>query len=221
MNRNIDYKAILVNYGSMMAEAPTKRKGLALVYEDWNTKEQKIANSIDKDLVDVGILLMQASKKRFDMEKFLETGNFPTGMAYYTKDLDHVISLFKVLKAIKEEPKIKDCLDKIMGLLDEDLDTLTVFDREDFLDKVMGEMMGYTITNLNCWTLQKLFDYYLSYIFDYELDKLLNFEDNLTEEELSIWEDFFNQYSITAIMMYMHFDLYEKIKHRVFGNGVE
>lgn len=221
MINTVDYKDILMNYGAMMNEAPTKKKGLALVKADWETKKQQMEVSIDTALVDVGIRMMAVSRKRFDMNNFLETDIIPNFNSCDSVDLNAAIVLFWVLRAFKEEPEIKACLDHIMDLWAEDLDALDIFNREDFFEKVMNDMMGYTITKLNCWTLQELFDFYLSYIFDCELDELLDFDCNLSEEEMAIYECFSNQYSITAVMKYMYSELYERIKHMIFGNGVE
>ena len=61
------YKDILVNYGAMMMDAPTKKKGATMVKKDWEIKKQQMEVSIDTALVDVGIRMMTVSKKRFDM----------------------------------------------------------------------------------------------------------------------------------------------------------
>nr|WP_297283428.1 hypothetical protein [uncultured Agathobaculum sp.] len=220
MKNKIDYKNILVNYGSMVAEAPTKKQGLALVKKDWEAKKQQMEVSIDTALVDVGIRMMTVSKKRFDMKKYLETGEFPSYHGCYADGLDEVISLFKILKVFKEDSSVKECLDHIMSLWAENLDTMTIFDREDFFDRVV-DMMGYPIETLMFWDLQKIFDYDLDTIFGAEIADLLDFNFNLSEEELMIFEDFSNHFDISIIMKYMYSDLYDRIIKSVFGNSVE
>lgn len=220
MKNNIDYKNILVNYGAMVAEAPTKKKGLALVKEDWEAKKQQMQVSLDTGLVDVGIMMMTVSKRRFDMKKFIETGEFPTYMGCYVNGLDDVIALFKIWEVFKKDPAIKECLDHIMNLWSENLDTMTIFDREDFFERVK-DMVGYPITTLEFWNLQQIFDYDLNTIFVEDLADLLDFNFNLSEEELTILEDFSNQFEISIIMKYMYSELYDRIKKSVFGDSVE
>ena len=215
-----DYNTVLVNYGAMMVEAPTKKKGATMVKKDWETKKQQMEVSIDTALVDVGIRMMTVSKKRFDMNKFLETGEFPSYRGCYADGLDDVISLFKILKVFKEDSSVKECLDHIMSLWAENLDTMTIFDRKDFFDRV-ADMIGYPIETLRFWNLQKIFDYDLDTFFGADIAVLLDFENNLSEEELTIFEDFSNQFNIGIIMKYMYSDLYDKIIKSVFGNSVE
>ena len=215
-----DYNTVLVNYGAMMIEAPTKKKGATMVKKDWETKKQQMEVSIDTALVDVGIRMMTVSKKRFDMNKFLETGEFPSYRGCYADGLDDVISLFKILKVFKEDSSVKECLDHIMSLWVENLDTMTIFDRKEFFDRV-ADMMGYPIETLRFWNLQKIFDYDLDTFFGADIAVLLDFENNLSEEELTIFEDFSNQFNIGIIMKYMYSDLYDKIIKSVFGNSVE
>ena len=215
-----DYNTVLVNYGAMMIEAPTKKKGATMVKKDWETKKQQMEVSIDTALVDVGIRMMTVSKKRFDMNKFLETGEFPSYRGCYADGLDDVISLFKILKVFKEDSSVKECLDHIMSLWAENLDTMTIFDRKDFFDRV-ADMIGYPIETLRFWNLQKIFDYDLDTFFGADIAVLLDFENNLSEEELTIFEDFSNQFNIGIIMKYMYSDLYDKIIKSVFGNSVE
>ena len=220
MYNKFDYKDILVTYGAMMMDAPTKKKGATMVKKDWEIKKQQMEVSIDTALVDVGIRMMTVSKKRFDMKKFLETGEFPTYNGCYVNGLDDVISLFKILEAIKEDSSVKECLDHIMSLWVENLDTMTIFDRKEFFDRV-ADMMGYPIETLRFWNLQKIFDYDLDTIFTEDIADLLDFENNLSEEELTIFEDFSNQFNIGIIMKYMYSDLYDKIIKSVFGDSVE
>ena len=215
-----DYNTVLVNYGAMMREAPTKKKGATMVKKDWETKKQQMEVSIDTALVDVGIRMMTVSKKRFDMNKFLETGEFPSYRGCYADGLDDVISLFKILKVFKEDSSVKECLDHIMSLWVENLDTMTIFDRKEFFDRV-ADMMGYPIDTLRFWNLQKIFDYDLDTIFTEDIADLLDFENTLSEEELTIIEDFSNQFEISIIMKYMYFELYDRIKKSVFGDSVE
>lgn len=215
-----DYNTVLVNYGAMMVEAPTKKKGATMVKKDWETKKQQMEVSIDTALVDVGIRMMTVSKKRFDMNKFLETGEFPSYRGCYADGLDDVISLFKILKVFKEDSSVKECLEHIMSLWAENLDTMTIFDRKDFFDRV-ADMIGYPIETLRFWNLQKIFDYDLDTFFGADIAVLLDFENNLSEEELTIFEDFSNQFNIGIIMKYMYSDLYDKIIKSVFGNSVE
>lgn len=210
------YKDILVTYGSMVDEAPTKKKGLALVKADWKVKKQQIKDTLDIDIIDLGIEIMTISRKRFDMKKFLETGLLPIGTNYSVNGLGEVISLFLILVAIKKDSKIKECLDKIMGLWSENLGPMTIFNRETFLNEVMDN-----ITDLKSLTLQELFDYYLSFVFDFDLGELLGFDSVLTDEEFDIWKDFSNQYSIAITMRYMYSDLYNRLKKSVFGDYVE
>lgn len=220
MNKNIDYKDILVNYSAMLNEAPTKKKGVALVKKDWEAKKQQMEVSIDTALVDVGIRMMTVSKKRFDMKKFLKTGVFPTYYGCYVNGLDDVISLFKILEAFKEDSSVKDCLDHIMNLWSENLGTMTIFNRDDFFERVKG-MVGYPIETLMFWDFQKIFDYDLDTVFGADIADLLDFNFNLSEEELTIFEDFSNQFDISIIMKYMYSDLYDRIIKSVFGNSVE
>lgn len=212
----LSYKNILINYGVILNEAPTKKKGLALVKADWKAKKQQIKDPLDIDIIDLGIEIMTISRKRFDMEKFLETGLLPIGTNYSVNGLGEVISLFLILVAIKKDSKIKECLDKIMGLWSENLGSMTIFNRETFLNEVMDN-----ITDLKSFTLQELFDYYLSSVFDFDLGELLGFDSVLTDEEFDIWKDFSNQYSIAITMRYMYSDLYNRIKKSVFGDYVE
>ena len=207
-----DYNTVLVNYGAMMIEAPTKKKGATMVKKDWETKKQQMEVSIDTALVDVGIRMMTVSKKRFDMNKFLETGEFPSYRGCYADGLDDVISLFKILKVFKEDSSVKECLDHIMSLWAENLDTMTIFDRKDFFDRV-ADMIGYPIETLRFCNLDTFFGA--------DIAVLLDFENNLSEEELTIFEDFSNQFNIGIIMKYMYSDLYDKIIKSVFGNSVE
>ena len=212
----LSYKDILINYGVILNEAPTKKKGLALVKADWKAKKQQIKDTLDIDIIDLGIEIMTISRKRFDMKKFLETGLLPIGTNYSVNGLGEVISLFLILVAIKKDSKIKECLDKIMGLWSENLGSMTIFNRETFLNEVMDN-----ITDLKSLTLQELFDYYLSFVFDFDLGKLLGFDSVLTDEEFDIWKDFSNQYSIAITMRYMYSDLYNRLKKSVFGDYVE
>lgn len=212
----LSYKDILINYGFLLNEAPTKKKGLALVKADWKAKKQQIKDPLDIDIIDLGIEIMTISRKRFDMEKFLETGLLPIGTNYSVNGLGEVISLFLILVAIKKDSKIKECLDKIMGLWSENLGSMTIFNRETFLNEVMDN-----ITDLKSFTLQELFDYYLSSVFDFDLGELLGFDSVLTDEEFDIWKDFSNQYSIAITMIYMYSDLYNRLKKSVFGDYVE
>ena len=212
----LSYKDILINYGVILNEAPTKKKGLALVKADWKAKKQQIKDTLDIDIIDLGIEIMTISRKRFDMKKFLETGLLPIGTNYSVNGLGEVISLFLILVAIKKDSKIKECLDKIMGLWSENLGSMTIFNRETFLNEVMDN-----ITDLKSFTLQELFDYYLSSVFDFDLGELLGFDSVLTDEELDIWKDFSNQYSIAITMRYMYSDLYNRLKKSVFGDYVE
>lgn len=212
----LSYKDILINYGFLLNEAPTKKKGLALVKADWKAKKQQIKDTLDIDIIDLGIEIMTISRKRFDMKKFLETGLLPIGTNYSVNGLGEVISLFLILVAIKKDSKIKECLDKIMGLWSENLGSMTIFNRETFLNEVMDN-----ITDLKSLTLQELFDYYLSFVFDFDLGELLGFDSVLTDEEFDIWKDFSNQYSIAITMRYMYSDLYNRIKKSVFGDYVE
>ncbi|OUN13291.1 hypothetical protein [Flavonifractor sp. An91] len=216
MYNKFDYKDILMTYGAMMMDAPTKKKGATMVKKDWEIKKQQMEVSIDTALVDVGIRMMTVSKKRFDMKKFLETGEFPTYNGCYVNGLDDVISLFKILETFKEDSSVKECLDKIMGLWSENLGSMTIFNRETFLNEVMDN-----ITDLKSLTLQELFDYYLSFVFDFDLGELLGFDSVLTDEEFDIWKDFSNQYSIAITMRYMYSDLYNRLKKSVFGDYVE
>lgn len=212
----LSYKDILINYGFLLNEAPTKKKGLALVKADWKAKKQQIKDTLDIDIIDLGIEIMTISRKRFDMKKFLETGLLPIGTNYSVNGLGEVISLFLILVAIKKDSKIKECLDKIMGLWSENLGSMTIFNRETFLNEVMDN-----ITDLKSLTLQELFDYYLSFVFDFDLGELLGFDSVLTDEEFDIWKDFSNQYSIAITMRYMYSDLYNRLKKSVFGDYVE
>lgn len=212
----LSYKDVLINYGVILNEAPTKKKGLALVKADWKAKKQQIKDPLDIDIIDLGIEIMTISRKRFDMEKFLETGLLPIGTNYSVNGLGEVISLFLILVAIKKDSKIKECLDKIMGLWSENLGSMTIFNRETFLNEVMDN-----ITDLKSLTLQELFDYYLSFVFDFDLGELLGFDSVLTDEEFDIWKDFSNQYSIAITMRYMYSDLYNRLKKSVFGDYVE
>lgn len=212
----LSYKDILINYGFLLNEAPTKKKGLALVKADWKVKKQQIKDTLDIDIIDLGIEIMTISRKRFDMKKFLETGLLPIGTNYSVNGLGEVISLFLILVAIKKDSKIKECLDKIMGLWSENLGSMTIFNRETFLNEVMDN-----ITDLKSLTLQELFDYYLSFVFDFDLGELLGFDSVLTDEEFDIWKDFSNQYSIAITMRYMYSDLYNRLKKSVFGDYVE
>ena len=212
----LSYKDILINYGVILNEAPTKKKGLALVKADWKAKKQQIKDPLDIDIIDLGIEIMTISRKRFDMKKFLETGLLPIGTNYSVNGLGEVISLFLILVAIKKDSKIKECLDKIMGLWSENLGSMTIFNRETFLNEVMDN-----ITDLKSLTLQELFDYYLSFVFDFDLGELLGFDSVLTDEEFDIWKDFSNQYSIAITMRYMYSDLYNRLKKSVFGDYVE
>ena len=212
----LSYTDILINYGVILNEAPTKKKGLALVKADWKAKKQQIKDTLDIDIIDLGIEIMTISRKRFDMKKFLETGLLPIGMNYSVNGLGEVISLFLILVAIKKDSKIKECLDKIMGLWSENLGSMTIFNRETFLNEVMDN-----ITDLKSLTLQELFDYYLSFVFDFDLGELLGFDSVLTDEEFDIWKDFSNQYSIAITMRYMYSDLYNRLKKSVFGDYVE
>lgn len=212
----LSYKDILINYGLLLNEAPTKKKGLALVKADWKAKKQQIKDTLDIDIIDLGIEIMTISRKRFDMKKFLETGLLPIGTNYSVNGLGEVISLFLILVAIKKDSKIKECLDKIMGLWSENLGSMTIFNRETFLNEVMDN-----ITDLKSLTLQELFDYYLSFVFDFDLGELLGFDSVLTDEEFDIWKDFSNQYSIAITMRYMYSDLYNRLKKSVFGDYVE
>lgn len=212
----LSYKDILINYGVILNEAPTKKKGLALVKADWKAKKQRIKDTLDIDIIDLGIEIMTISRKRFDMKKFLETGLLPIGTNYSVNGLGEVISLFLILVAIKKDSKIKECLDKIMGLWSENLGSMTIFNRETFLNEVMDN-----ITDLKSLTLQELFDYYLSFVFDFDLGELLGFDSVLTDEEFDIWKDFSNQYSIAITMRYMYSDLYNRLKKSVFGDYVE
>ena len=183
---------------------------------DWKAKKQQIKDPLDIDIIDLGIEIMTISRKRFDMEKFLETGLLPIGTNYSVNGLGKVISLFLILVAIKKDSKIKECLDKIMGLWSENLGSMTIFNRETFLNEVMDN-----ITDLKSLTLQELFDYYLSFVFDFDLGELLGFDSVLTDEEFDIWKDFSNQYSIAITMRYMYSDLYNRLKKSVFGDYVE
>ena len=183
---------------------------------DWKAKKQQIKETLDIDIIDLGIEIMTISKKRFDMEKFLEMGLLPIGTNYSVNGLGKVISLFLILVAIKKDSKIKECLDKIMGLWSENLGSMTIFNRETFLNEVMDN-----ITDLKSFTLQELFDYYLSSVFDFDLGELLGFDSVLTDEEFDIWKDFSNQYSIAITMRYMYSDLYNRLKKSVFGDYVE
>lgn len=212
----LSYKDILINYGVILNEAPTKKKGLALVKADWKAKKQQIKDTLDIDIIDLGIEIMTISRKRFDMKKFLETGLLPIGTNYSVNGLGEVISLFLILVAIKKDSKIKECLDKIMGLWSENLGSMTIFNRETFINEVMDN-----ITDLKSFTLQELFDYYLSSVFDFDLGELLGFDSVLTDEEFDIWKDFSNQYSIAITMRYMYSDLYNRLKKSVFGDYVE
>ena len=212
----LSYKDVLINYGVILNEAPTKKKGLALVKADWKAKKQQIKDPLDIDIIDLGIEIMTISRKRFDMKKFLETGLLPIGTNYSVNGLGEVISLFLILVAIKKDSKIKECLDKIMGLWSENLGSMTIFNRETFLNEVMDN-----ITDLKSLTLQELFDYYLSFVFDFDLGELLGFDSVLTDEEFDIWKDFSNQYSIAITMRYMYSDLYNRLKKSVFGDYVE
>lgn len=212
----LSYKDILINYGFLLNEAPTKKKGLALVKADWKAKKQQIKDTLDIDIIDLGIEIMTISRKRFDMKKFLETGLLPIGTNYSVNGLGEVISLFLILVVIKKDSKIKECLDKIMGLWSENLGSMTIFNRETFLNEVMDN-----ITDLKSLTLQELFDYYLSFVFDFDLGELLGFDSVLTDEEFDIWKDFSNQYSIAITMRYMYSDLYNRLKKSVFGDYVE
>ena len=212
----LSYKDILINYGVILNEAPTKKKGLALVKADWKAKKQQIKDTLDIDIIDLGIEIMTISRKRFDMKKFLETGLLPIGTNYSVNGLGEVISLFLILVAIKKDSKIKECLDKIMGLWSENLGSMTIFNRETFINEVMDN-----ITDLKSLTLQELFDYYLSFVFDFDLGELLGFDSVLTDEEFDIWKDFSNQYSIAITMRYMYSDLYNRLKKSVFGDYVE
>ena len=212
----LSYKDILINYGFLLNEAPTKKKGLALVKADWKAKKQQIKDTLDIDIIDLGIEIMTISRKRFDMKKFLETGLLPIGTNYSVNGLGEVISLFLILVAIKKDSKIKECLDKIMGLWSENLGSMTIFNRETFLNEVMDN-----ITDLKSPTLQELFDYYLSFVFDFDLGELLGFDSVMTDEEFDIWKDFSNQYSIAITMRYMYSDLYNRLKKSVFGDYVE
>lgn len=212
----LSYKDILINYGFLLNEAPTKKKGLALVKADWKAKKQQIKDTLDIDIIDLGIEIMTISRKRFDMKKFLETGLLPIGTNYSVNGLGEVISLFLILVAIKKDSKIKECLDKIMGLWSENLGSMTIFNRETFINEVMDN-----ITDLKSFTLQELFDYYLSSVFDFDLGELLGFDSVLTDEEFDIWKDFSNQYSIAITMRYMYSDLYNRLKKSVFGDYVE
>lgn len=212
----LSYKDILINYGFLLNEAPTKKKGLALVKADWKAKKQQIKDTLDIDIIDLGIEIMTISRKRFDMKKFLETGLLPIGTNYSVNGLGEVISLFLILVAIKKDSKIKEYLDKIMGLWSENLGSMTIFNRETFLNEVMDN-----ITDLKSLTLQELFDYYLSFVFDFDLGELLGFDSVLTDEEFDIWKDFSNQYSIAITMRYMYSDLYNRLKKSVFGDYVE
>ena len=205
----LSYKDILINYGVILNEAPTKKKGLALVKADWKAKKQQIKDPLDIDIIDLGIEIMTISRKRFDMEKFIGTN-------YSVNGLGEVISLFLILVAIKKDSKIKECLDKIMGLWSENLGSMTIFNRETFINEVMDN-----ITDLKSFTLQELFDYYLSFVFDFDLGELLGFDSVLTDEEFDIWKDFSNQYSIAITMRYMYSDLYNRLKKSVFGDYVE
>ena len=219
MYNKFDYKDILVTYGAMMMDAPTKKKGATMVKKDWEIKKQQMEVSIDTALVDVGIRMMTVSKKRFDMKKFLETGEFPTYNGCYVNGLDDVISLFKILETFKEDSSVKECLDHIMSLWVENLDTMTIFDRKEFFDRVAD--MGYPIETLRFWNLQKIFDYDLDTIFTEDIADLLDFENTLSEEELTIIEDFSNQFEISIIRKYMYFELYDRIKKSVFDDRVE
>nr|WP_300128518.1 hypothetical protein [uncultured Butyricicoccus sp.] len=212
----LSYRDVLLKYGVILNEAPTKKKGLALVKADWKAKKQQIKDTLDIDIIDLGIEIMTISRKRFDMEKFLETGLLPIGTNYSVNGLGEVISLFLILVAIKKDSKIKECLDKIMGLWSENLGSMTIFNRETFLNEVMDN-----ITDLKSLTLQELFDYYLSSVFDFDLGELLGFDSVLTDEEFDIWKDFSNQYSIAITMRYMYSDLYNRLKKSVFGDYVE
>ena len=212
----LSYKDILINYGVILNEAPTKKKGLALVKADWKAKKQQIKDPLDIDIIDLGIEIMTISRKRLHMEKFLETGLLPIGTNYSVNGLGEVISLFLILVAIKKDSKIKEYLDKIMGLWSENLGSMTIFNRETFLNEVMDN-----ITDLKSLTLQELFDYYLSFVFDFDLGELLGFDSVLTDEEFDIWKDFSNQYSIAITMRYMYSDLYNRLKKSVFGDYVE
>ena len=212
----LSYKDILINYGVILNESPTKKKGLALVKADWKAKKQQIKDTLDIDIIDLGIEIMTISRKRFDMKKFLETGLLPIGTNYSVNGLGEVISLFLILVAIKKDSKIKECLDKIMGLWSENLGSMTIFNRETFLNEVMDN-----ITDLKSFTLQELFDYYLSSVFDFDLGELLGIDSVLTDEEFDIWKDFSNQYSIAITMRYMYSDLYNRLKKSVFGDYVE
>ena len=135
MYNKFDYKDILVTYGAMMMDAPTKKKGATMVKKDWEIKKQQMEVSIDTALVDVGIRMMTVSKKRFDMKKFLETGEFPTYNGCYVNGLDDVISLFKILETFKEDSSVKECLDHIMSLWVENLDSESRLESEETTDK--------------------------------------------------------------------------------------
>ena len=218
MIRNIDYKAILVNYGSMVDEALTKKKGLVLVKEDWKAKKQQMDASIDTVLVDVGIRLIEESKKSFDMQEFVNTGKLPSYDD--SQSLYGYVKLFNNLVELKENDCFKELLDYIMNNIDANLDSLSCLHKDNFLTGINEELK----INAECfvsYTVLELFEMHLETIFEdivEELNSVLPYEDRLSED------DYNNLPAISCVkngivdvMKHLYSDTYFKIRHNILG----
>lgn len=218
MIRNIDYKAILVNYGSMVDEALTKEKGLVLVKEDWKAKKQQMDASIDTVLVDVGIRLIEESKKSFDMQEFVNTGKLPSYDD--SQSLYGYVKLFNNLVELKENDCFKELLDYIMNNIDANLDSLSCLHKDNFLTGINEELK----INAECfvsYTVLELFEMHLETIFEdivEELNSVLPYEDRLSED------DYNNLPAISCVkngivdvMKHLYSDTYFKIRHNILG----
>ena len=212
------YKDILVNYGSMVDEVSAKEKGLVLVKEDWKTKKQQMDASIDTVLVDVGIRLIEESKKSFDMQEFVNTGKLPSYDD--SQSLYGYVKLFNNLVELKKNDCFKELLDYIMNNIDANLDSLSCLHKDNFLTGINEELK----INAECfvsYTVLELFEMHLETIFEdivEELNSVLPYEDRLSED------DYNNLPAISCVkngivdvMKHLYSDTYFKIRHNILG----
>ena len=212
------YKDILVNYGSMVDEAPSKEKGLILANEDWKAKKQQMNASIDTVLVDVGICLIEESKNSFDMQEFVNTGKLPSYDD--SQSLYGYVKLFNNLVELKKNDCFKELLDYIMNNIDANLDSLSCLHKDNFLTGINEELK----INAECfvsYTVLELFEMHLETIFEdivEELNNILPYEDRLSED------DYNNLPAISCVkngivdvMKHLYSDTYFKIRHNILG----
>lgn len=219
MNKRFDYKSVLLNYSTIVKQATSKKRGLKQVKADWEKRKKEVDDVLDINLVEIGIFLLEASKRKFDMQQLIDTGHYNGFIGVYDDDLFKIVNLFEDLVDIKERPEIQDCLNHVMSLIEENFSSIPWLQKDEFFNKLCEELKDSSCF-LENFTLGKLFELELDSVLRYEeAERRMQFDCSLTENELILWHECLGHYNIVGVMKCLYYELFKKIKYNIFSDS--